>query len=242
LVQLTGTINDALYWEGDTAAAAAAARQLTPLAATVARQGLSRIAAVPVDGHRYPGLPKIRAICAVGAWHAAHADYDYVGAAIGSLRPASKPGLSSPDSLPPSQSAVLCSALLEASRASALHLPDAGTKLARADVAARTYILPTQLAADLVVARIAEEQGDLALALRAVRRRGAGFMSGFPFYLTTFLHEEGRLAALTGDTAGAIRAYQHYLALRPDPEPEVKPEVERVRGELAHLVGEHPKR
>jgi hypothetical protein len=67
-------------------------------------------------------------------------------------------------------------------------------------------------------------------------------MSGFPFYLTTFLQEEGRLAALTGDTAGAIRAYQHYLALRPNPEPEVKPEVERVRGELARLVGEHPKK
>jgi tetratricopeptide (TPR) repeat protein len=235
----TGTINFALYWGGDTAAAASAARRLTPLATAVARQGLTRIAAVPVDGHRYPGLPKIRAICAVAAWHAAHADYDYVGAAIGSLRSASRPGLSSPDSLPPSQSAVLCSALLEASRASALHLPDAGIKLARADVAARTYILSTQLASDLVVARIAEEQGDLALALRALRRRGAGFMSGFQFYLTTFLHEEGRLAALTGDTVGAIRAYQHYLALRPNPEPEVKPEVERVREELARLVGEH---
>jgi hypothetical protein len=34
------------------------------------------------------------------------------------------------------------------------------------------------------------------------------------WYLSTFLREEGRLAALTGDTAGAIRAYQHYLALR----------------------------
>jgi hypothetical protein len=242
IVDLTARINDALYWGGDTAAAATAARQLTPLAATVARRGLSRIAAVPVEGHRYPGLPKIRAICAVGAWHAAHADYDYVEAAIRSLRPASDPGLSPKDSLTPSQSAVLCSALLEARRASALHLPDARTKLAQADVAARTYILSAQLAADLVVARVAEEQGDLALALRALRRRGSGFVAGFPFYLTTFLYEEGRLAALTGDTAGAIRVYQHYLALRPNPEPEVKPEVERVRGELAHLVGEHPKR
>jgi hypothetical protein len=94
-------------------------------------------------------------------------------------------------------------------------------------------------APNLVVARLAEMQGDLPLALRAVRRRVNGF-GLFPWYLSTFLHEEGRLAALTGDTAGAIRAYQHYLALRPNPEPQVKPEVERVREELARLVGEHP--
>jgi len=242
IVDLTARINDALYWGGDTAAAAGAARRLTPLAATVARRGRSRIAAAPVEGHRYPGLPKIRAICAVGAWHAAHADYNYVQGAIRSLRPASDPRLSPDDSLPPSQSAVLCSALLEATRASALHLPDARTKLAKADMAARTYILSGPVAANLTIARVAEAQGDLALALRAVRRRGSGFIASFPFYLSTFLHEEGRLSALTGDTAGAIRAYQHYLALRPNSEPGVKPEVERVRGELVHLLGEHPRR
>ncbi len=54
-------------------------------------------------------------------------------------------------------------------------------------------------------------------------------------YLSTFLREEGRLAALTGDPIGAIRAYQHYLALRSDPEPSTKPEVDRVRAELARL-------
>jgi hypothetical protein len=108
-------------------------------------------------------------------------------------------------------------------------------------VAARTYILSSSLGANLVIARLAEAQGDLALALRAVRRRGNGFIS-FPWYLSTFLHEEGRLAALTGDTIGAIRAYQHYLALRPNPEPEVKREVDGVREELARLMGEHQSR
>ncbi len=58
----------------------------------------------------------------------------------------------------------------------------------------------------------------------------------FPaWHLSSFLREEGRLAALTGDTVGAVGAYRQYLALRPDPEPEVRPEVERVRGELAAL-------
>jgi hypothetical protein len=57
-----------------------------------------------------------------------------------------------------------------------------------------------------------------------------------PWYLSTFLREEGRLAALTGDTADAVRAYRHYLALRPHPEPEVTPEVAAVRAQLGELV------
>ncbi len=44
--------------------------------------------------------------------------------------------------------------------------------------------------------------------------------------------------ALTGDREGAIRAYRHYLELRSDPEQALQPEVERVREQLAKLVGE----
>jgi hypothetical protein len=35
-----------------------------------------------------------------------------------------------------------------------------------------------------------------------------------------------------------MKAYRHYLALRYNPEPSVRPEVDRVRAELARLVGE----
>ena len=56
---------------------------------------------------------------------------------------------------------------------------------------------------------------------------GLGTIELFPsWYLSTYLREEGRVAALAGDTASALRAYRHYLALRPDPEAEVQPEVE----------------
>jgi hypothetical protein len=58
-----------------------------------------------------------------------------------------------------------------------------------------------------------------------------------PFWTTT-LRQEGRLADLAGDRPGAIEAYRRYLALRPDPEPAIKPQVEQVRAELARLVGE----
>jgi hypothetical protein len=52
------------------------------------------------------------------------------------------------------------------------------------------------------------------------------------------LRQEGRLAELAGDRRGAIEAYRRYLALRTNPDPSIKPQVEQVRAELARLVGE----
>jgi hypothetical protein len=135
------------------------------------------------------------------------------------------------------QYAALCAALLEATRSAALHLPNARSALEQADSAARVYDVGQSLGANLVVARVAEAQGNLAFALRAVRRRASGYDLLPMWYLSTFLREEGRLAALTGDTTGAIQAYQHYLVLRPRPEPAVKPEVDHIRADLARLVG-----
>jgi hypothetical protein len=86
-----------------------------------------------------------------------------------------------------------------------------------------------------VVARLLEAQGNLPGALAAVRRRAYGLA---PLYLSTYVREDGRLAARVGDTAGAIRSYQHYLALRSDPEPALKPETEQVRAELGRLLAE----
>jgi tetratricopeptide (TPR) repeat protein len=221
VADLSERVTDALYWQGDTATAADAVQRLAPFAATAARTGRA-------------GRLRNTAICALGAWHAARGDYRYVEAAIRKLRAASDTRGAAHDSLPPDHSAVLCAALLEATRASALHLPDVWNKLTKADIAARTYLGSAPLGANLVVARVAERQRDLSLALRAVRRRGSK-LDDYPYYLSTFLHEEGRLAALSADTAGAVRAYRHYLALRPEPEPELIAEVNLVRQEVARL-------
>ena len=51
-----------------------------------------------------------------------------------------------------------------------------------------------------------------------------------------YLREEGRLAAMIGDTTGSIRAYERYLALREDPDPPWRAEWEQVQTELAELV------
>jgi eukaryotic-like serine/threonine-protein kinase len=88
---------------------------------------------------------------------------------------------------------------------------------------------------NLEVVRLRERQGDLPAALRAVRRRFYAYH--LSDYLTSHLREEGRLAALTGDTTGAIRAWRHYLLLMSDAEPRLRPGVDSVRAELAKLGG-----
>jgi hypothetical protein len=221
---LVGRLLDALYWQQDTSGTAEAARLLASRTAGALRPG---------DTAR----EQLRALCSVALWRAAHRDFSGTPAAIGRLRGETPTGLPSRDSILSTQYATVCATLLDAMRASALRLPDARAKLAEADEAARTYNLVRTLAPNLVVARVAEAEGDLALALKAMRRRDGDF-GDFQWYLSTFLREEGRLAALTGDTAGAIRAYEHFLMLRPDPEPEMRPENEQVREELAKLLAE----
>jgi hypothetical protein len=84
----------------------------------------------------------------------------------------------------------------------------------------------------VALARAYEESGDLASALRVVRR---GVWYYPPRQVGKLLHEEGRLANALGDRAGAIRAWEHYLALRRDPEPSFVAERNRIRAEVDRL-------
>jgi hypothetical protein len=92
--------------------------------------------------------------------------------------------------------------------------------------------------ANLLVARMREREGNLPAALAAIRRRPRIWGIFITATLPAYLREEGRLAALMGDTLGAISAYDHYLTLRTKPDPAVLPQVDSVRAELAALVGE----
>jgi len=83
-----------------------------------------------------------------------------------------------------------------------------------------------------ILARAYESSGDRASALRIVRR-GRWYYP--PRLLGTQLREEGRLAAALGDRQGAIRAYERYLALRSDPEPQLLPARDSVRAEVDRL-------
>ena len=86
---------------------------------------------------------------------------------------------------------------------------------------------------NLISARLHEARQEYKEALAALRRRDASFF--WPI-VVTYHREEGRIAAEAGDTAAAIRAYERYLRIRDNVEPRLRPEVQRVRAELAALT------
>jgi hypothetical protein len=210
-------VMDALYWDGDTVAAAESARKLEETA----------------GGSPPNDRMKPLATCALEQWHLAHRQLAAAPRTIAALRGAQS-------SQSDSEIVIIargCAILLEALLAAAERRPDALRQLSALDSLMRTG--PPYRSMDeawnLVIARLFEATGDRASALAATRRRLYDVAE--PRFLSTYLREEARLAALTGDTAGAIRAYRHYLVLQADPEPAARPRVERVRAELAALTG-----
>jgi DNA-binding SARP family transcriptional activator len=223
-------VRTALWSDGDTASAVDAVRELR-----------SSLSSVPSD----EGIARAQNqdICTVGLWDAMHGDLAAMHAAsrrLKALLPSPAAGLDSSSYAHYNQ---LCLALLEASRASILAGSDALEQIGIADSLARTFIFEVCCGeavseANLLLARLWEAQGDVPKALRAIRRRGSGYGLG-PAYLSSFLREEGRLSALDADTAAAIRAYRHYLALRPDPEPALQPQDAQIRRELSAMLAAH---
>ncbi len=206
----------ALYWDGDSSEAVAAVRALEAfLDGAPVRQGQVRA--------------RETASCALAHWRLASGDLPGAERALASMRRrGGRPDEAAIASTP------VCAAAAEARVAAAGRRAGAGAALQRLDALLRTGFgrrLYTPSVATLIAARLHEERGDLAGALELARRRN-GWGNQL---LSTRLREEGRLAALLGDTAGAVRAYRHYLALRSDPEPALLPVIGRVRAELQRL-------
>jgi hypothetical protein len=122
---------------------------------------------------------------------------------------------------------------------------DVRTALLRMDSVVRELPLPTghrqwlpwpTEVQNLMLARMLPRYGEPERALAAARRRKYRAAGNYPAALPEYLREEGRLAALVGDRAGAIRAYRHYLALRENPDPPWRAAWDSVRAELAALT------
>jgi serine/threonine-protein kinase len=220
-------ITDALYWDGDSSRAAVAVRE---------RERGSRVLASRAEDRQ----TQYDDMCLVQQWHLARGELRAVPKDIARLRAAIVPGLSSSDSAAVAASTSMCANLLEAWLATAARQTSAAGLVARLDSS-------VSHGADgwwsdgwnLVLARLLEAQGKVRQALTTARRREYGLRT--PRYLSTYLREEGRLAALAGDTAGAITAYQHYLALRSDPEPPLRAERDSIQEKLAKLAGSSSK-
>jgi serine/threonine-protein kinase len=232
---------DALYGDGDTVSGGSAARELARMA------------------DRGPQADDARAtaqtdLCVASLWRLHQGETSGASRAIARLRTRA-----AGDTPPAIATDTVCALLLEAKLAAATHSPAAKGATDRLDALLRIgpggqrsgpeiafTLSPAYVRslvgispcgfedfANLELARLREGQGNPGAALAAVRRRSYAYH--LSDYLAPHLREEGRLAALTGDTAGAVAAYRHYLAVRSNPEPALRPGVEAVRAELARL-------
>ena len=130
----------------------------------------------------------------------------------------------------------LCAVFVELLLARRDGAPDMEARLVRADSAVRHYLANTLDVfgyEDLVLARLWAERGDTTRALASLRLYRYGFCCHWT--AATGAREEGRLAALQGHTARAIRAYRRYLDLRRDARPELVPQRDSVQAALALL-------
>jgi eukaryotic-like serine/threonine-protein kinase len=128
--------------------------------------------------------------------------------------------------------------LLDAQLAAATQREDAGRRLTSLDSVLRLGPLDmtTRAVGNLVAARLLEQRQDLPRAYAALLRTTRGPVPT-PFG-STYVRERARLAALLGDRDAAIRDYRRYLSARGDAEPALAAHIASVRAELARLERE----
>jgi DNA-binding SARP family transcriptional activator len=208
--------------DADSTRAANAVRRLQPFASGA------------LTGNQDRKGRQLQARCIVGYWKAAHGD---VAGARSDLRELQRLY----DGLPIGDGAAregrMCAAWLAASLAVDARAADATRLVAQLDTMVLRDRVPPRMslsAAAVMSTRLHEKLGQLDLAL--VSSRWREHYTGHPVFLSTQLNDEARLAARTGDRDGAIRAYRHYLALRPAPEPGAATDATNVaRQQLAQL-------
>jgi hypothetical protein len=212
---------DALLWDADT---------------------LRALAALPAMEARVRGGPPADTASArawartafdVAQWRLGHGDTSGVRAAIAGLRAMTFSGRAARLER---DGVVL---LLDAQLAAALRRPDAAALRLALDsvLALGPYGGHLRVVGNLAVSRLFEQAGDLprayAAALRWAPAPGVADMTFF----STYLREQGRLAERLGRREEAVRAYRHYLAIRPAPDPSVRAVDAQVRRALRRLEG-----
>jgi serine/threonine-protein kinase len=212
-------LEDALFWDGDTAAAAADVRTLSAML-----EG--------PGGARLSSDVRSRAACRLGLWSLARGDLQRVRRWADRLRAGTPAG---PAFNVDEQ--VMCTDLLEAAIAARERPPDARPLLDRADsIYITSDILLDYPISNLVTARLRAAIGDVTGAARAIAR--VPVTLPIPsLYGSTYLMEHARIALEAGDTAGAVRSLRRYVALRADAAPALRPAADSARAQLARLVG-----
>jgi TolB-like protein len=125
-----------------------------------------------------------------------------------------------------------CAAILEVLSAPAA---DRAVRLAYADSIVRKSddaVFAWSGLGEVILARNWEAAGNPARGLALLRSRILGFPN---WSFAESYRAEGRLAALVGDTTGAMRVYREYLDLRRFADSVLLPQRDSVRTELARL-------
>jgi hypothetical protein len=199
---------DAVFAEGDSAAARAAVRELERSAAQ-------------------RGQTSGPTACALAQWHFAHRDSVGVRSALAVLRDsAAKNDRSAAD--------YACRELVAAQLIVLTNSPDARATVARVDSLQLNGPAVGDIAtfANLALARLYRELGEPQLALSALRRQPY-VRAAWPRYRATAWREESELAMQTGDHASARSAVEHYLRMRSGAEPRVAATLGTFRDSLA---------
>jgi DNA-binding SARP family transcriptional activator/TolB-like protein len=184
----------AIYWEGDTIAAARHAAQLATRRGAVVPDDSSAVRELQHDG------------CVLAEWKLARSDTVGVRKLIPRVN---EPG------------PALCRIVLRAYLAVVGGDAHARDALDALDALART-VPPGWLAwyvhGNLLIAALYERLGDTAAAYGAVRRRGVFYLS-FNQYLSSYLRQEARLALAVADTPHAHKVKRHLAGLREESHP-----------------------
>jgi hypothetical protein len=210
-------VADAIYGDGDTVAASRAVHGMIPLA-----DGTMLTGPGTADRQRV-------ASCAVALWRLRHQETRGISLAIRQLRQSSTLEQSGLDVW-----MAACATILDAQLSAELGTADTTSALIRLDSLVQAGVAsPLRVPSSIVLAELEQRRGNLGVALDAVRRRENNYN---PRYLSSQLLVRARLAALVGQNQEAVDAYRHYLILRFNPEPSVRPKVDSVRRELAALL------
>jgi hypothetical protein len=221
-VRFPGTALDAVFWDGDSAAAA-------PRLAALARASGGP---VPAGGAARDAW--VEATFIVGQDAAARGETARAADAVRRLLAVPPIDTEPLRTVTPGRYALL----LDAQVAAATHRPDAAARLASLDSMMRLGPAGTTLRSvgNLVAAQLWDRLGDAAHAYAALWRTVRG--PGPTLFASTYVRERARLAAQLGDRETAIREYRRYLSARGEVEPSLQRHVASVRAELARLERE----
>jgi hypothetical protein len=213
---------DALYGDGDSAAADGAAELLRRSAAESPSPEPARRAVQLAD------------VCVLAQWQLARGDTAAARQSALALRDA--PPDAAVGVVPAATPPAACAALLDAASAVAERRTDAAALVARVD----SLALTTSTAGDaptyapVLLARLHARLGDARAAYEAVRRRA--YMAGWTPYQATALREEARYAAEAGLPEPARAALAQFVALRADPDDALQAQTDEARRTLAAPV------